>query len=89
MFDFSFFSMYQLDEVFEFSVPQNQTGKKKENFIQTQVDFLKHKCPGDVVPLHERAGSIMTIIGLILLTHIFLKDLKVRMMSFYQSLIYV
>lgn len=47
--------------------------------------FLKHKCPGDVVPLRERVGSIVNNKDLILLTHFLMKDLKLCMMSFYQT----
>lgn len=45
-----------------------------EDFIQIQVDFVKHKYPRGIVPLQERFGSMMNNLDLILLPHIFLKD---------------
>lgn len=56
-----------------------------ENFIQIQEDFVKHKCLRGIVPLQERFGSMMNNLDLILLPHIFLKDVEVWMMSFYQT----
>lgn len=49
------------------------------------MDFLKHKCPRGIDLLQERFGSIVNNLDLILLPHMFLKDLEEWMMSFYQT----